>query len=109
MHIQDQADIPPQAGGGIPTSDHGECLAVSRLSVSIWKPGGKPWHPHISGENQPSSSLLAGGAVPYQGPGGVLRCGPPGSEWPLSHPLDVSPGARRVTALSLSFSPVKWE
>lgn len=70
--------------------------------------GGKHWRPDISGREAalPFPPVLCPIVLcPIRGPGRVLRMrGPPRSEWPLSHPLDVSSGARRVTALSLSFS-----
>lgn len=76
-----------------------------QLSVSIWEPGGKPWHADMPGTE---------GAVLVP-PGGMCCAllgarGRAGNAWPTwvsltaESQLSVALGTRRVTALSLRFS-----
>lgn len=102
VQIQGQADVPPQAARVLSTSDRWEYRAVSGLLVSIWEPGGKPWHQVFPVEKLLSTSSRWGSCAVSGGQAECVECGPPGSEWQLSHLLDVSLGARRITVLSLS-------
>lgn len=84
----------------------GEGLALPlQLSVSVTGPGGKPWHPDVSGTE---------GAVRVP-PGGTVLCllgargraergNPPGSQGQPSHPPSVSSGRRSCDCSQASVS-----